>query len=722
MFAISMIMLAPLMGCARVLKYFRPLMDVLKQIPYATWMVDWLKSWWKGHADFDDLPQTPEELREYLHESPQAERLIAEMADLRTMQETMQKGQLFKGKRINQDKLNNDMRNFKAKLETIHNNGGSESESEEELHLENPKRKDKGQSTFETTDESGYDTDVDTPAKRREKGVKSDNPCKKKEKSVMKRPPTPEEIATISDGIIQSDMLKLVEELMEEGKSDANTTGLKGATEARGRLKHTAGSLSITKKKPLTTHFVEAEGVLNPQSNEEVVRDEPSYWTTFTTWVFGFYVDLITVKDDEADLQLCGSAEKAAEVNANKRLGKIKALQYRTKKFWKQHSRKFLLAVVLLLGFVMAPRQIMSGTTKAEEVPVVNVAQPQAGKRARGVRTKRRHNGKKFINPSGGAERAPEDEFEDDDPDYLASYMWDGYDQERYEDELERRKTTAEDYTQREHIRAEREQERSKFRAGGQTRRRTKNATKQSLPDFEPLKEIGGDALRRKIYASKRRTYRAPTNMANILKEKSIAHFNEQTLYQQAFKPSVLASGVYKFYNEDQYACTATQVSNRLYVVLHALSEDSSRKYKATNYARTLELKGTDFIAINDEIGYFPVPGIPSVWKNKDLRVVEDACIVGVFGFGSGDSEEPDLLTGFASPQGWCNAKTRDGDCTAPVLDEDGKILGFWTHGNRRGFGRFEPITTQYKESLNSDEMVLHSGLGFRSCPLSPQN
>jgi hypothetical protein len=247
-------------------------------------------------------------------------------------------------------------------------------------------------------------------------------------------------------------------------------------------------------------------------------------------------------------------------------------------------------------------------------------------------------------------------------------------------------------------------------------------ATKQSMPNFEPLKNIGGDDLRRKIYHAKRRTYRSPENTANILKEKSIATFKEQTLYAQAFKPSTLASGVYKFYLGEQYACTATQVSNRLYVVLHALSEDSTSVYKAHNHARTLQLKGSDFVAVNNEIGYFPIPGIPSVWKNKDFKVLEDAAIVAVFGFGSGENAEPDLITGFGSPQGWCNAKTRDGDCTAPVLDVDGRIVGFWTHGNRVNFGRFEPITAAFKESLTNEEMVLHSGLSFRSCPLSPQN
>jgi hypothetical protein len=103
--------------------------------------------------------------------------------------------------------------------------------------------------------------------------------------------------------------------------------------------------------------------------------------------------------------------------------------------------------------------------------------------------------------------------------------------------------------------------------------------------------------------------------------------------------------------------------------------------------------------------------------------VLEDAAIVTVFGFGCGESLQPDSVVGFASPLGWCNAPTRDGDCTAPVLDVNGKIVGFWTHGNGRDFGRFERITPEFiEQTKDNKDVVFHSGLLFRSSPPSPVN
>jgi hypothetical protein len=102
------------------------------------------------------------------------------------------------------------------------------------------------------------------------------------------------------------------------------------------------------------------------------------------------------------------------------------------------------------------------------------------------------------------------------------------------------------------------------------------------------------------------------------------------------------------------------------------------------------------------------------------MRILTNASIVTVFGFGNGSSSEPDSVVGFASPKGWCNAPTRDGDCTSPVLDYEGKIVGFWTHGNGRDFGRFEPITEAMK-ILAASNNIKHVGLDFQLAPHSPQ-
>jgi hypothetical protein len=101
------------------------------------------------------------------------------------------------------------------------------------------------------------------------------------------------------------------------------------------------------------------------------------------------------------------------------------------------------------------------------------------------------------------------------------------------------------------------------------------------------------------------------------------------------------------------------------------------------------------------------------------LKVLEDASIVTVFGFGGGLECSPDSKPGFASPQGWCNSKTVDGDCTSPVLDNDGKIVGFWTHGDGKSFGRFEPVTDDLITFAKTGSTSLHVGLDFQLRPHS---
>jgi hypothetical protein len=126
-------------------------------------------------------------------------------------------------------------------------------------------------------------------------------------------------------------------------------------------------------------------------------------------------------------------------------------------------------------------------------------------------------------------------------------------------------------------------------------------------------------------------------------------------------------------------------------------------------------------VLVNSELAYFPINGIGSPFKAHNLKVMENAGIVTVFGFVSGNADQPEAIVGFASPMGWCNAPTRDGDCTSPVLDTTGNVVGFWTHGNGRDFGRFEPVTLELKAVASSNHVVNHTGMDFQFAPHSPQ-
>jgi hypothetical protein len=162
-------------------------------------------------------------------------------------------------------------------------------------------------------------------------------------------------------------------------------------------------------------------------------------------------------------------------------------------------------------------------------------------------------------------------------------------------------------------------------------------------------------------------------------------------------------------------------VGNKVFVVVHSLSEDITLEYKAVNHVHTHKMLGKDIVLVNEEIAYFPLNGFSSPFKVHNMKVMEDASIITVFGFGNGNDDQPDAIVGFASPLGWCNAPTRDGDCTAPVLDVAGNVVGFWTHGNGRDFGRFEPVTAKMQEAARAGVGKNHVGLDFQFAPRSPQ-
>jgi hypothetical protein len=192
-----------------------------------------------------------------------------------------------------------------------------------------------------------------------------------------------------------------------------------------------------------------------------------------------------------------------------------------------------------------------------------------------------------------------------------------------------------------------------------------------------------------------------------------------KVLESQAWRPATLAEGVFKIFNDEgQFLCTGTMVANKMFVVLHALSEDSTKKYRAVNATHVLELLSEKSIVMNSQILAFEVNGIPSPFKKKDLRIMEEAGIVTVYGYITGEEKAPVSMVGFASPRGWCNAITYSGVCTSPVLDQDGKIVGLWTHGNAKDFGRFEPITQEFLDLMSSNSNPTHVGLAFRSRPL----
>ena len=252
----------------------------------------------------------------------------------------------------------------------------------------------------------------------------------------------------------------------------------------------------------------------------------------------------------------------------------------------------------------------------------------------------------------------------------------------------------------------------------GGSRKKMKGQAAVIIPEHKE----GEDKIRKKIQNSKKPIMAKAKDVCNFIN--AVTQASSMKLKPQAFNTNQLSAGVYKFYrvlnDGAQYLCTGTHVGNKMWVVLHSLSENMTTKYRAVNHVHTFEFTGHEMMSFGDQLAAFPVSGMASPFKGTALKVLEDAGIVTVFGYGNGQQNSPDSVIGFASPEGWCNAKTRDGDCTSPVLNELGQIVGFWTHGDGKQFGRFEPVTKEMIEFAKNGCSLMHVGMDFHLRPHSP--
>jgi hypothetical protein len=249
-------------------------------------------------------------------------------------------------------------------------------------------------------------------------------------------------------------------------------------------------------------------------------------------------------------------------------------------------------------------------------------------------------------------------------------------------------------------------------------------AKHQKIPNYKDQEKLlfGTSASKQamfaqKVAASKKRVYRASdvaqAEFQKACERKELSTLNETLLKPESWNNADKCSAVYKIYRDGQYMCSGTHVGNKMIVVQHILSENSSVVYKAVNHVHQLELRNP--VLFGDELAVFEVNGIPSPFKANHLRALSDASIVSVLGFGDGQVSTPDTITGFASIEGYCNAHTRPGDCSAPVLDRDGFIVGFHTHGNgkiAKAFGRFEKVSSELIAMVKADHSV-HIGMLF---------
>lgn len=840
LFSFALVLLAPIFGAERMHKLVQPVLNVLKNVPYATWFCDWLKKWFRGDVQATDLPQDQksweDDFKKYKEESnvrdavedlEDVDTKYHEKVDLRrqavhfvyvdklgdTMKESTFKYVNTKTKKstrglsdamvvsvvrhewkmcptaiICNDKEFVSPDSFTKYMLPVMVTDASESDSDSEVTNEeetndNPggawPEMEKGSSTalLSTVNKSTL-----VPKQELDEQIKAYNDLndhvgfnmqlhdiEKTTPDVIPKDAPIERINTALETFMETTTDKKGGVLLHnQGKSDDDETEDLNVELNKAHANLKKSTVIIRQIEQSDTLWGQFVGILQPIAN---------WWDCF------HLPDRVLEARDflyAAVTEIVANPRKAV-VSPSKRLRKfwkyfgggvlafallgavLGGVRFSTRTDVKKKSvrRSFVTPTKEDLDLTLQTFREMKGRIPLGEKyldvdgPLCDdmielfeqeqerlYANPQFSRKGRGKypNLKRHHvsRKKRDFEPSGGSEKSLEyANYTGNNPDYERKIKTELKREADHEPVKSAWIDFQEDPTSRRANRAAGRTERVelKHKAVGQALPAGMNqpALPTMVPDFE---------LRRAIYKARKRVVVAKCDeVKNFLKEMNVKFepkFQKEhidrvkeakvnfrgRLEPQSWNPKLKAGGVFKAYVNGKYVCTATLVAGKMWMVTHGLSDDITAKYEFVNSVHTLLFSGKDICLVKEskELVYFKVSGIKCVFNVASLQIPTESCIVAVYGFGSDDSIiMPDVVPGFASPLGWCNAKTRNGDCSSPVLNDAGKIIGFWTHGNGETFGCFEPVTAEFI-NLHKGVETPHVGLDFRLNPPHQQN
>jgi hypothetical protein len=776
--SLCMLLLAPMMGAKKILKYIQPLLELLRQVPYATWIISVLKKWWNGTYDFDSLPQDMQEYAEQRRQMDDDDVMDDAMEDMNDVHARMQKA-----------------------VNRANNKGKDPVQEEKPVKKENLDEDDhvrKAQRTVKRTQEDlremyerqrityfiEFNHNIDNPmylvkyGKLLEKIIALPQDALEDwfcamwiEKSgriyfkgkiysslteAFKALGIETEGMNVADDVIVTEDVDFSDEEKDEIDSDEfplispkiGDGGLLDRT-VKERMSDDIYAEVIKATEPAQ---IDPQGLID--DIREWIKESPNDFpeegrrpfskkidgqeTPVQDWISWIWKEIVNTP---SEIRRCFQPTYVENYQTEKLMRTSLWIPTNNGKPWeprkhvtssvdpsglwtvfvaymKVHGKGLLKGAALIVVFWTLMSSMNANlVVKKDEEDITLSAEPQGSNRGnkRGGAPKRKGKRKFIINSGGDQQQEDHDhmeEYNDEDADRL-----DANDEERmYVPSAPSRgqnKKTLEQYV--------------KVQKGVYPGHSSKSRGKKDIPTQAVEKPIvlpnivGESIVRNKIRKSKQ-----PIQLkaATLLKFRDTAQKAQlSTLKPQSFNTNNLSAGVFKFYRFNEgsykYCCTGTHVGNKMWVVLHCMSEELTANYRAVNHTATFDFKGSEMMVYGDQLACFPVSGYASPFKGSSLKVLEDAAIVTIFGYGNGQLNSPDSVTGFASPEGWCNAKTRDGDCTSPVLNEFGQIVGFWTHGDGKLFGRFEKVTPELIEFAKNGSSTIHVGMDFQFRPPS---
>jgi hypothetical protein len=765
--SLCILVLAPVMGAKKVLKFIEPILGVLRRIPYATWLVNWLSKWWDGKVSFDELPQTESEWQDIFEHADKDDELtdalaeVREVADNITSKYEKQKAAAAQlppevvwfvfekedGKCTLMNKISKRLTTFATLQDLMIALNTMRRPNEKFLY------KNMIYQNIVFDDNKGpvvIDDDDDSEDFEKEIGKFPETKSPLKTSSEIPLEDDPEE-SSDDDPVV----LKVQPPVTTVEKVEPPPPGF-DEDDGYGYIDKNGDWVSLERPADdditCTTSFPTPEGgyvTLDPQGAEDSIKvnllnlsdmvyeaSQKCYsWLCREFWrtpedLCDFYLGS-RVKNDKVMKQSFAQFTTPFDLkdpvfkdgDGNPRVHKIDLDHLvGTTDSWTQwlsvnaviaynyvveYKRPLIKGAMCLIALYVAS---YGASYKRLDEDITLVANPEnkkgknkhgRGGAQRGIRKGPKNGKRRFVVNSGDAAIEEQEKYQQEEERFEEP---DEYDDERYDSQK---------YIPAKRVKTEFSKKATRGLKG--------QGAQEVLKVLPPVRQPSEPVLRKKIHNAKKPITAKAQDVMSFFNAVKNIHATELKI--QSFNTNALSAGVYKFCEivdgKTVYRCTGTHVGNKIWVVLHCMSENFAANYRAFNHVNTFDFKAKDMMVFGDHLACFPVNGVPSPFKTNALKVLEDASIVTVFGFGGGLECSPDSKPGFASPQGWCNSKTVDGDCTSPVLNNDGKIVGFWTHGDGKSFGRFEPVTDDLITFAKTGSSTLHLGLDFQLRPHS---
>lgn len=748
--ATFMFLLVPFLGVAKALKWFDPLIKLLDKVPYATWLIDWFTRWMKGKATFDEAQEM---VRDVVGEKPSEIFVDRE----KTFPTSSQQALWSAVKKHDHLECNDKCSSCVCKCHTA----DKTEDLKEMMHERSTTGKMKetaglgsgdALSKFrESLHDAMHDHNSGTALSRLERTMIQTRTCKKLSTSYRGIPPGKvgkRTVGVIKNGVeckqdvevyencrflrdhkggcsgeclqvlVQNDTEDVflsedeVAKIRVEAILEADRRGILTPEEAEKyahiieKKKHDAAAAEM-KDKPLV-QFVKqsfADGAIKYKRGEIDEVELATYCEDENDKIMMSHLMYAMKHGEESPLQGRVTLKKKEipappepferleieeEEKVEKKEEKQEAPEAPLPGKWERRTRRWLAALGQTAQKICP--SVVAHVKEHKKKYMTGAAAILIGAAALAAAYAREDDGDKFVSEAKGKSKRGRYVFRKRVDVRRATKRQDHVESSGAEQDLETPDVS--DNDEREYV------------------RREKNLRAEDSYEEESVKKPEPPVVEEPhVTARRSRAVRNAKNRIMFATQRELKDFNnkkavlikpESTFGKMIIDPEIersIKSKVFKFKYDDEFTSSATLVSGKLCVPLHA--HDAEAEPSATNFLANVKFNKDDIVPIAEDLGYFDTRG--TVPKTKGWHMRETASggemVLAVY-FKDPEAQEPSMSVGFAAPGGLHDAPTVKGACGgAIVAASDGALLG-WPIGGGEKVNKYIPVTKEVAEVL----------------------